>query len=103
MSLFCFLFFFGGRASKWDWNKKVGKYGRNVLQKLLLQYLKFEFVCVAVAPGGLDGCFGFTVKLVVIETASKGSRGKRGSEGTKQKSACAFQKSGSTAAMQGVV
>ena len=31
-----------------------------------------EFVCVAVAPGNLDGCFGFTVAVVVTETASKG-------------------------------
>ena len=42
-----------------------------------MQCLKFEFVCVAVAPGGLDGCFGFTVKVVAPETASKGTQGEK--------------------------
>ena len=64
----------------------------NALQKkLLLQCLKFEFVCVAVAPGGLDGCFDFTVKFVLSETARKEeAEGKEVGKGKKQMSACAF-------------
>ena len=34
-------------------------------------FLKFEFVCVAIAPGGLDGCFGFGVKVVVPHAAKR--------------------------------
>ena len=48
--------------------------------QLLMQCLKFEFACVAVAPGGLDGIFGFIGKAAVLgavgdvgsETESKG-------------------------------
>ena len=42
-----------------------------MLQKsILLQCLKREFACVAVTPGGLDGCFGFIVNAAVVnETA----------------------------------
>ena len=40
--------------------------------------LKFEFVCVAIAPGGLDGYFGFGVKAVALQAAKRGLKGKKG-------------------------
>ena len=39
-------------------------------------FLKFEFVCVAIARGGLDGCFGFGVKAVPPHAAKRGLEGK---------------------------
>lgn len=42
--------------------------------EIFVPLLKFEFVCVSIAPGGLDGCFGFGAKVAVPETAERRER-----------------------------